>query len=267
MSCSSSQQLGISSGSNNEQCLLLSLRGTLKRLQIDLDGQGVTCRRASNDQKQALLNFNETIYDYYYSLVTQEIFETVSQSESLDIEWLNNMQPLIYPPSVYFQPFPRESRSTCRYTGLNMTDHVKSLYTLVPPLSNLTSSEAQLISGNLTEVILPIVKPLVVSTGLYLIDTYLSFVNYWSYAIITIYYRMCHLGKGFLNVLSTVQHRWLQFPHSVKTKRLPVSWTDWDVPTSISWESLKSGTLSHRMTLASNTPADHRWITIGRMLK
>ena len=86
MSCSSSQQSEISSGSNNEQCLLRSLSKTLKRLQDHLEGQGVTCRRASSDQQRALLNFNETIYDYYNSLLSQEIFETVSQSESWDIE-------------------------------------------------------------------------------------------------------------------------------------------------------------------------------------
>lgn len=97
-------------------------------------------------------------------------------------------------------------------------EHVKSLYTLVPLLSNLSSSEAQLIAGNLTEVILPIVRPLVVSTGLCFIDTYLSFVNYSSDAIIIIYYRMRHLGKGSMSALSTVQHLWLQFLHSANKK-------------------------------------------------
>ena len=80
-------------------------------------------------------------------------------------------------PSFLFQQVPIVP---CRYRPwiLSMTNHIKSLYTLVPPLSNLISSEAQLITGNLTEVILPIVESLVVSTGLHSIDTYLSFVNY-----------------------------------------------------------------------------------------
>ena len=96
-----------------------------------------------------------------------------------------------------------------------MTDHVRSLYTLVAPLSNLTTSEAQLISGNLTEVILPIVQPLVVSQYwpslvLYFIDA--STID--QAQLLPFTYRMLHMGKGFMSMLSTVQHLWLQFPHS-----------------------------------------------------
>ena len=181
MNCSSSQQqLEIGSGSNNEQCLLLSLHRTLRRLQYLLDGQGVTCRRANGDQKRALLNFGDNIQEYYsnYSLhLPQNIVSLVNLKLIMNacVHGLLNFH--LYPSLlfIYFQQLPREP---CRYRSLSMTDHIKSLYTLVPPLSNLTSSEAQLITGNLTEVILPIVRLLVVSTGLHSIDTYLSFVNY-----------------------------------------------------------------------------------------
>ena len=149
-----------------------------------------------------------------------------------------------------------------------MTDHVRSLYTLVAPLSNLTSSEAQLISGNLTEVILPIVQPLVVSQ-------YTCLILHWCLAtsvlstidqaqLLPFTYRMLHMGKGFMSMLSTVQHLWLQFPHSTaSTEGLSVLWSGWDLPMAfISWRNLEKGTLSHRTTLASNTPAlsDHIYI-------
>lgn len=162
---------------------------------------------------------------------------------------------------ISLSPFQQSPRGwePCIYRSLSMTDHIKSLYTLVPPLSNLTSSEAQLITGNLTEIILPIVRPLVVSTGLHSINTYLSFVNYWSDVIITIYHRMRHLGKGFMIALSTVQHLWLQFPHLVNKKGQPVSWTDWELPTAISQGNLGIETLSYKMTLAPNPQAHHEW--------
>ena len=171
----------------------------------------------------------------------------------------------IYIPLSFFVLFQQVPPVPCRYRPLtgNMTDHIKSLHTLVPLLSNLISSEAQLITGNLTEVILPIVKPLVVSTGLHSIDTYLSFVNYWSYVIITIYHRMHHLGKGFMSALSTVQHHWLQFPHSANKKGQSVSWTDWELPTTFSSMNLRTRTLSYRMTLAPHPQAHHEWNHAG----
>ena len=157
-----------------------------------------------------------------------------------------------------------------------MTDHVRSLYTLVTPLSNLTSSEAQLISGNLTEVILPIIRPLVVSqywscTSLIPIATsVLSTID--QAQLLPFTYRMLHMGKGFMSMLSTVQHLWLQFPHSTQsTEGLSVSWTGWEMSITISWGNLEKGTLLHRMTLASNTPAlsdHHGWnMNYNRLLE
>ena len=52
-------------GYTNDKCTLLSLRATLKRIQIILGGEEETCRRASSAQQQILMDFMENIQTQY----------------------------------------------------------------------------------------------------------------------------------------------------------------------------------------------------------
>ena len=271
MSCSTYQNSG-SRTNYNEQCLLFNLQSILRPLKDRLGGRQVTCRRANSAQKRALLDFDVTIHEYYNRITPTEITTIVSQ---LDIEryqlQCSKWCDLFYFPSfLHLQLPPGSNGQPCLYIGRTMNDHIQSLYTLVPSLNNLTSCEAQLISGNLSEVILPVIRPLVVSTlPLLHYISYLSIANYQSSMIIALvitinifYYRIIRLRKAILIGLSTAQHLWNQWLHSMNKKRLSVSWTDSGLLTAFSWICSRTETLSVvGMTFVSNTPVDFQCIT------
>lgn len=138
--------LNVSSASNNvsseeennedEECLLFYLIDTLDRIQIELGGiqHRAECKRASNVQWQLLTDFQDAIEHFVLSLFP------------LDLE------------------VPEEV--PCIYKGQDLSSHVTSLYTIVPYLSNLNTSEPQHFSGNISEVIFPVISQLLVSTQL-----------------------------------------------------------------------------------------------------
>ena len=122
---------GEDGNSQDEECLLFNLEGILNHIQLKLGQSRAECRnrRANSVQWELLTDFQAA---------TDRVVHTLPRIKLL-------------------------LQSPCIYGLRNLDSHVMSLYTIVPYLSSLNASEPQHLSGNISEVIFPVVSQLLVS--------------------------------------------------------------------------------------------------------